>query len=88
MPERGEQREEPRSEAEARPPPPPSPGAADEPTEFQPGTAPPATQAKSVARMPLAWVRMNCAHVGPVRPAAGSIPADRRIVQTVDAAIR
>ena len=46
------------------------------------------THAKSVAMMPFAWVRMNCAQVGPVRPGAGSIPAARRIVQTVDAAIR
>lgn len=46
------------------------------------------THAKSVTMMPLACVRMNCAHVGPVRPGAGSIPAAHRIVQTVDAAIR
>ena len=45
------------------------------------------THAKSVAMMPFAWVRMNCAHVGPVRSGVGSIPAARRIVHTVDAAI-
>ena len=46
------------------------------------------THAKSVAMTPLAWVRMNCAQVDPVGCRVGSIPAVRRIVQTVDAAIR
>jgi len=45
------------------------------------------TQAKSVAMMPVAWERMNCAHVGPVRSRVGLIPAALRIFQTVEAAM-
>ena len=44
------------------------------------------TQAKSVARMAFDWERMNSDHDGPVRSRVGSIPAVRRIFQTVDAA--
>ena len=44
------------------------------------------TQAKSVARMAFDWERMNSDHDGPVRSRVGSIPAARRIFQTVDAA--
>ena len=45
------------------------------------------TQAKSVAMIALDCERMNCAQVGPVRSRVGSIPAARRIFQTVDAAM-
>ena len=45
------------------------------------------THAKSVVMIPFAWLWMNCAHVGTVRSGVGSIPAARRIVHTVDAAI-
>jgi hypothetical protein len=39
---------------------------------------------KSTARIPAAWVRRNCRHVGPERRGAESMPAARRISQTVD----
>ena len=41
---------------------------------------------KSTARIPAAWVCRNCRHVGPERRGAGSMPAARRISQTVDGA--
>ena len=44
------------------------------------------TQQKSVAITARAWDRMNCAHVGPVRFGVGSIPASRRIFQTLEGA--
>ncbi|WP_323178695.1 hypothetical protein [Streptomyces sp. NBC_01381] len=43
------------------------------------------TWKKSTARIPEAWLRRNCAQVGPERRGAGSIPALFRIAQTVEA---
>ena len=37
------------------------------------------TWRKSTARIPAAWARMNCRHVGPERRGAGSMPAARKI---------
>lgn len=45
------------------------------------------TQAKSVARMPLACELMNWDQLGPVRSRIGLIPAALRIFQTVEAAM-
>ena len=42
---------------------------------------------KSTARIPAACAARNCRHVGPERRGAGSMPAARRISQTVDGAI-
>lgn len=44
------------------------------------------TEQKSVAITARAWVRMNCAHVGPVRLGVGSSPASRRIFHTLEGA--
>ena len=44
------------------------------------------TLKKSQARIASAWERRNCAQVGPVRRAAGSMPLVLRISHTVDAA--
>ncbi len=41
---------------------------------------------KSTARIPAAWACRNCCQVGPERRGAGSMPAVRRISQTVDCA--
>ena len=41
---------------------------------------------KSTARIPAAWACRNCRQVGPARRGAESIPAARRISQTVDGA--
>jgi hypothetical protein len=43
---------------------------------------------KSAAMMPRAWLARNCFQVRLARRGAGSIPAEFRICQTVDAAIR
>jgi hypothetical protein len=43
---------------------------------------------KSQAMIPLAWARKNCRHVSDDRRGAGSMPACRKIDQTVLAAIR
>jgi hypothetical protein len=44
------------------------------------------TGKKSTARIPAAWACRNCRQVEPARRGAGSMPAARRISQTVDCA--
>ena len=41
---------------------------------------------KSTATIPAAWACKNCRQVGPARRGAGSMPAARKISQTVDGA--